>query len=306
MEIQRDAVCIFIPTLNEAPTIGELVDAFKKQGFSHILVVDGHSTDRTPKIAAEHGAEVWTQSGKGKGDAIIEAIAAIQQPYILMLDGDGTYLPEEADSMLSPLFEGFDHVIGNRLAHPEDGALSRFNRFGNEIINYLFKIAHGTYLTDILSGYRAFSTESAKDLHLKEEGFEIETEMASESLRNQQKIEVIPIHYLPRPGTPTKLHPVRDGWKIIKGVWRFARNSNPLFYFGIFGVISLILGVLLGLWVILEWFNRVTHTELTILTMLLIVVGIQIFMFGVIADMMVTFNRETRQEILRLKGPGKP
>jgi dolichol-phosphate mannosyltransferase len=49
---------------------------------------------------------------------------------------------------------------------------------GNYIINYLFKIAHGKYLSDILSGYRAFTLQSISRLQLKEEGFEIEVEMA--------------------------------------------------------------------------------------------------------------------------------
>ena len=306
-KINRDEVCIFIPTLNEAPTIGSLIRSFKELGFTHILVMDGRSSDKTVEIAGKEGAQVEIQKGKGKGDAIIEAIHLIKQPYILMLDGDGTYLPEDSGIMLNPLFEeGADQVIGNRLKHPDEDALSRLNRFGNEIMNYLFKVAHGVYLQDILSGYRAFTCESIRMMNLRESGFEIETEIAVEAIRNEQKVVVVPVQYKARPGTRTKLHPVRDGAKIFTAIYRLAKTNNPLFYFGIIGMFTTLLGVLVGVYVLIEWFSHIEHIPLTILTVLLIMVGFEIFMFGIIADMLVTFNRELRQEIHNLRPPKPP
>lgn len=307
MVIKKDEVCILIPTLNEGPTIGSLVRSFKDLGYENILVLDGNSSDETAGIAEKEGARVVLQkSGKGKGNAVIEALEYMDRPYVLMLDGDGTYDPEDAEKMLEPLFEGYDHVIGDRLETFEPGALSRMNRFGNEVINYLFKVAHGAYLSDILSGYRAFKTDSMKDLFLKEGGFEIETEISAETVRNGQKIKVVEVRYMPRPGTKTKLRPLRDGGKIIASVWRLAKVSNPIFYFGVIGLLISVIGVLLGIYVAVDWFSGVTHTELTILTVLLILVGFQIFMFGVIADMIVSFNRELRMEIQRLRPPNPP
>lgn len=306
MEINKDEVCIFIPTLNEGPTIGGLIGTFRENGFKHILVIDGRSSDNTAEIAEYAGAKVIIQDSKGKGNAIIEAIEYFDRPYILMLDGDGTYLPEEAENMLKPLFEGSQHVIGNRLNNFEKGALSTLNLYGNQVINYLFKVAHGTYLFDILSGYRAFDIESIRRMKLKEAGFEIETEMAVEAVRNNQKISVVEISYLKRPGTETKLHPFKDGAKIISTIFKLARVSNPIFYFGFIGFIIAVIGVLIGIYVVIDWFASITHTELAILTVLLIVMGFQIFMFGVIADMLVSFNREMRDEIQRLRPPNPP
>jgi glycosyltransferase (TIGR04182 family) len=306
MELIKDDVCIFIPTLNEAPTIGSLIRAFRDQGYRHILVMDGHSSDGTVEIARKEGARVEIQSGRGKGNAIIEAIDLIEHPYVLMLDGDGTYAPEEAEIMLQPLFDGADHVIGNRLENPETGALTRLNRFGNEVINYLFKMAHGSYLYDILSGYRAFTLQSAQMLHLKESGFEIETEMAAEAVRHNQDIVVVPVQYRVRPGTETKLSPLKDGMRIVSTVYRMAKMSNPLFYFGLIGLFLTALGAMFGLYVIYEWLLRIEHIPLTILTVLLLVLGFNIFMFGVISDMILTFHREMMREIYRLKPPNSP
>ena len=307
MVINKDEVCIFIPTLNEAPTIGELVRSFKEMGFMDVLVLDGNSTDKTAEIAKNEGASIFFQKrGKGKGNAIIEALNYIDQPYILMLDGDGTYLPEDAEKMLEPLFNGYDHVIGNRLDTFEPGSLSRLNHFGNQVINYLFKVAHGTYLHDILSGYRAFTLESLQNLNLREGGFEIETEISAECVRNELRIQIVDVVYKKRPGTETKLRPLRDGGKIIAAVWRLAKISNPIFYFGVIGLVIVLIGIVLGILISIDWFKGVTHTELAILTVLLILIGFQIFMFGVIADMLVSFNRDLRMEIQKFRPPNPP
>lgn len=306
MKFEKDEVCILIPTLNEDLTIGKIVHEFRALGYNHILVIDGKSTDNTVKVAREAGATVRTQSGKGKGNAIIEAFEVIEQPYILMLDGDGTYAPRDAEKMLTPLFLGFDQVIGDRLINAEEGAFSRLNLFGNHMLNLLFKVAHSRDLHDILSGYRAFTHLAIQQMNLKEKGFEIETEISVESVRNGQRVMVVPIKYSSRPGTRTKLSPFHDGIKIVSTIYRLARVNNPMFYFGLLGVFTSILGMLTGVYVFLEWLQGIDHIPLTILTVLLIVVGIEIFMFGMISDMLLVFHREIIREVQLLQRQKPP
>ena len=306
MIVNKDEVCILIPTLNEDLTIGEIVREFRELGYSHIFVIDGNSTDNTVKISRESGANVSTQSGKGKGNAIIEAFAIIEQPYVLMLDGDGTYSPKDAEKMLTPLFSGFDQVIGDRLINAEEGAFSRLNLFGNHMVNYLFKVAHSRDLHDILSGYRAFTRSAIHQMNLKQKGFEIETEISVESVRNGQRVMVVPVKYSRRPGTVTKLSPFHDGIKIVSTIYRLARMNNPLFYFGMMGVFTTVLGILTGIYVLHEWLQGIDHIPLTILTVLLIVVGIEIFMFGMISDMVLIFHREIIREIQLLQAQKPP
>ena len=305
MKFEKDEICILIPTLNEDLTIGKIVREFRELGYDNILVIDGKSTDNTVKTATEAGAHVRTQSGKGKGNAIIEAFGIIEQPYILMLDGDGTYSPKDAEKMLSPLFSGFDQVIGDRLVNAEEGAFSGLNLFGNHVLNLLFKIAHSRDLHDILSGYRAFTRLSVRQMNLKEEGFQIETEISVEAVRNGQNIMVVPVKYSRRPGTATKLSPFQDGVRIVSTIYRLARMNNPLFYFGMMGIVISFLGILTGIYVTYEWFQGINHIPLTILTMLLIVVGVEIFMFGMISDMLLVFHREIIREV-QLVQPRKP
>jgi glycosyltransferase (TIGR04182 family) len=263
--------------------------------------MDGHSTDKTLEIARGLGVTVKTQTGKGKGNALMEAFEQVKQPYVILVDGDGTYTAKDAEKLLRPLYLGFDHAIGDRLNTADKGAFSLLNHTGNVLINFLFKVAHGSDLHDILSGYRAFTMESVKAMKLKEKGFGIETEMTVEAVRNGQRIMVVPVHYRKRVGTRTKLNPFHDGTKIITTIYRLAKTNNPIFYFGLMGIILSLAGVVVGVYVVMEWLKGVTRVPLTILTVLLIMMGFEIFMFGVISDILLSFHREIIHEIQLLQ-----
>jgi len=297
----RDDVCVLIPTLNEAETIGEVVDGFTDRGFENVLVVDGDSTDGTQEIAREHGARVLQQSGSGKGQAIQEAIRHIEAEYVLMLDGDGTYRAEDADAMLEPLLEGrYEHVIGDRFADMEDGAMTRLNKAGNGMFNWVFRTIHGENFEDILSGYRAFTRESVERFHLDADGFGVETEMAVECVKHDVPTTVVPIRYEARPDeSETNLHPVQDGGVILLTLYQLAKTNNPLFYFGSVGVLSGLFGAAVGAYVGYEWFvgPRVSHEVLAVVSAFAILFGVQLLMFGVLSDLIVTLHREQMRRL---------
>ena len=297
----REDVCVLIPTLNEAETIGEVIDGFTSRGFENVLVVDGNSTDGTTDQARDHGARVIQQSGTGKGQAIREAVRHIDAEYVLMLDGDGTYRPEDADVMLEPLLDGrYEHVIGNRFADMEEGAMSRLNRFGNGLFNRVFRHIHGEDFEDILSGYRAFTRKSIEDFYLDADGFGVETEMAVECVKHDVATTVVPIRYEARPnGSDTNLHPIRDGGVILLTLYQLAKTSNPLFYFGSVGVLSGLFGVLVAVYVGYEWFvpPRTSHEVLAVVAAFGILFGVQLLMFGVLSDLIVTLHREQMRRL---------
>ncbi len=297
-------VCVLIPTLNEEESIGPVIREFKELGFENILVADGHSSDGTVARAKSAGARIFIQSGSGKGQALKEVFEEIKEDYILLIDGDGTYLPGEASLLLEPVLRGkADHVVGNRLINIKPGALKGLNMFGNKIINLFFSTIYGIKLGDILSGYRAFTREGIRHLDLTTPGFEIESEITIESVKKGLRIIELPITYMPRPaGTKTKLHPFRDGLKIILTIFRMAKTENPMFYYGLFGSFFGLFGFLIGLFVARDWlYWRIEHIPLTILTAILIIVGFQLFLIGVQGDMMASMHREMIREMNRKK-----
>jgi len=301
MEVPREQVCVLIPTLNEEPTIGPLIQKFHNAGYYDILVIDGNSTDNTRDKAYQAGAKVIIQKGKGKGAAFIQAIEHISKPYVILIDGDNTYDPADADALVLPLLSGYDQTLGNRLIPSNHVSFNRLNLTGNRILNWLFKISHGRYLYDILTGYRAFTLASLQRMRLYEEGFGIETEISSESVRNDDKVAIVPVSYGVRIGSDTKLDPIHDGIKIGRTIYRLAKLNNPMFYFGLIGLIFLLAGGGIGIYIVYEWLLKIDHIPLTILSVTLIIVGIQIVMFGIQADIQLANQREFLHEIQKLR-----
>ncbi|MFC5367532.1 S-layer glycoprotein N-glycosyltransferase AglJ [Salinirubrum litoreum] len=294
--MDRADVCVLLPTMDEAETIGDVIDEFVAEGFDRILVIDGGSTDDTRDIARDRGAQVVVQSGSGKGQAVREAVHDyVESPYVLLLDGDGTYRADDADAMLAPLDDGAEHVIGDRFADMHPDAMSRLNALGNRLINRSFGFIHGPGWGDILSGYRAFTRDSFERMHLTSDGFGIETEMAVECAKRSIPTVVVPITYDPRPdGSETNLRPFRDGGVIFLELYRRAKTNNPLFYFGSVGFASTAVGLVLGAYVAYDWFvNTISHEVIAVVTAFAILFGVQLLMFGVLSDLILTLHRET-------------
>jgi len=180
--------------------------------------------------------------------------------------------------------------------------MSRLNRIGNRVINHAFAFIHGRDLADILSGYRAFTRESFERLSLSAEGFGIETEMAVECVRRNVQTVVVPIIYESRPEeSETNLRPFRDGGVILLTLYRMARTNNPIFYFGSVGALSILSGVILAVYVLWEWLvYSISHNILALASGVSILFGLQLLMFGVLSDLVVTMNREHSRRIERL------
>ncbi|AFC98977.1 Glycosyltransferases involved in cell wall biogenesis [Methanocella conradii HZ254] len=295
----KDGVCILIPTLNEEKTIGDLVARFKRLGYEDVLVIDGNSSDNTVQEAKAAGARVVMQDGCGKGRAIQQAFAIIDKDITVMIDGDGTYLPEEVDKLVEPIASGrADHVMGNRFANYEKGAFTRLNLLGNKILNKLFNIDYKVRLEDILTGYRAFNKKAIKVMDLNQSGFGIEVELTVESIKKDLRILEVPISYRARaPGAPTKLKPLEDGFKIGYTIYKLGKTYNPMLYLSLIGAAFVVAGLVVGSYVTIDWFKGINHLPLTVLTALLTITGVQIFIFGYLSDMIVQLQREMLREL---------
>ena len=294
-------VRILIPALNEEESIGEVIDGFKRLGYDRILVIDGHSTDRTREIAREKGAEVVVQSGKGKGQAVKEAFEILDDDVVVMIDADGTYLPEDVELLLEPVKRGVaDHVVGNRLVNFEKGAFTRLNLIGNKIINLIFRFFYGVELHDILSGYRVLTRDVYKSVELQKSGFEVETELTVETIANGFRILEVPVRYRKRAGK-TKLRPFSDGYRIVSTIYSLLGRYNPGRYFYFFGTFLLLLGFVGGVYVVYEWFRRVSHFLLVNLVSMLVVSGLLIIAVGLLSDSLFRINVQLKRELREIR-----
>jgi dolichol-phosphate mannosyltransferase len=141
-----------------------------------------------------------------------------------MLDGDNTYQPKEAMRLIELLDSGFCNVaLGSRIGgRISDGSMTTFNRAGNWIFSHLVRYVYRVNVTDVLTGYFAWTRETVERLrpHLLSDGFAIEMEMITKMARLGEEIYSVPISYHARSGE-SSLHPIYDGFRIL---WMFTKN----------------------------------------------------------------------------------
>ncbi|HWG92331.1 MAG TPA: glycosyltransferase family 2 protein [Candidatus Thermoplasmatota archaeon] len=219
-------VTILIPTKNEEAGIGQTLDALPLEALdeagyeTEVIVVDGHSTDATRDIAAQKGAKVILQKGKGKGWGFRSALPHITGDYLIMLDADGTYPAEAIPEFVKHVSNGSDVIMGSRFkGHIEAGAMKRTNKIGNWGLSTLATVLYGKRCTDVCTGMWAFKRDAVKTLKLNSLHYELEAELFAQSAKAGLRIKEVPIVYRQRAGK-SGLNSWKDGAKIAAKLLR--------------------------------------------------------------------------------------
>jgi hypothetical protein len=136
----------------------------------------------------------------------------------VMLDGDDTYKAEEIFRLIEPLDTGFAKVIIGSRMHGKirTGSMKSFNRIGNKVYSRMVRHGYGVMVSDVLTGYYAWSRDVIENLrpHLQSGGFAIEMEMMTKMARLGYEIYSVPISYEARLGD-SSLNPIYDGARIM-------------------------------------------------------------------------------------------
>jgi dolichol-phosphate hexosyltransferase len=211
---------VIIATLNEEEGIGPTLEEIsRKIDPNQVLVVDGHSDDRTIEIAKDFGATILFQDGMGKGDAVAKAVRYIgsEVDYVVITDADFTYPAGHIPEMMQILENSpqVGMVCGNRFNdYAEESALHNLFYFGNKLLAFSHSLLNGVTLQDPLTGLRVIRAGILKEWQIKSKGFDIEVEMNSEVAGRGFGIVEVPIKYRKRLGE--KKLKVSDGTTILK------------------------------------------------------------------------------------------
>lgn len=302
-----EKIAVLIPCYNEEITIEKVIKDFKKElPSADIYVYDNNSKDNTAKIAKENGAIVKHEYRQGKGNVVRSMFRDIDADIYVMVDGDDTYPAEEVHKLIEPIRNNeADMVIGDRLTNGtyQNENKRHFHEFGNNIvrdsINKLFK----SNLKDIMTGYRVFNKIFVKNMPVMSPKFEIETEMTLHALDKKFIIKEIPIIYRDRPeGSVSKLNTFSDGFKVLKTIIKMLKDFKPRQFFWVVSVVFIILGLIIGIPVIVEFAKTgfITKVPSAILATGIMTFAIIIAQCGVILDTVVKQNREKYElELLR-------
>jgi glycosyltransferase involved in cell wall biosynthesis len=282
-----EKIAVLIPCYNEEKTIGKVVSDFRKHlPQAAIYFYDNNSTDKTVEEARKAGAIVRFEKRQGKGNVVRRMFSEIEADIYILVDGDDTYPADKVHELIAPILSGnADMVIGSRL-HPS--AKSKFhllNRIGNRLFIFILNSIFRVKITDLLSGYRAFSKEIVQHLPLISKGFEIETEITIASIERDYRIKEISVDLAPRPkGSKSKIRIWKDGFLIFNTIFAFFRDYKPLTAFGLLGLLFIISGLIPGTIVIDEFLKTgfITHIPSAILAVGLILTGLIISFSGLV------------------------
>lgn len=285
-------VSVVIPTMDEPAiqdVLDEVFDAMRGQNIE-VIVVD-KSKDETATRAAQKGARVIHQEGKGYGDAYITGFKRVSQDtdVVVILDGDKTYDPYDIPALIALLNEGADLVVGNRLQLMDEEAMSKRNAFGNRILTALLRSLYHVPISDSQSGMRAIKLSALNRLTLQSAHMPFASEMIIEAQKAGLNIAETPIKYRKRVGHP-KLNPFKDAFSIVFMTIRLVRDYNPIVIFLPIGLVLFLVGMGYGAGILLEYVHTgvVTRFAGSILSVLLILTGVQIMLFGLLADIILT------------------
>ena len=218
-------VTVVIPAKDEEGLIGEIVDQVKPYA-DEVLVVDGHSRDRTAEIAIAHGARVIQDNGQGKGEALRLALARAEGEIVVFIDADGSHDPQDIPKLVAPIRAGAsDLVIGSRGKGGSDelhGTLEQFIRYsGSQVIMLAINYRWNVRLTDSQNGFRAIRRDVGAKLGLTSNLTTIEQEMLMKALKQGYRVSEIASHEYERRWGTSKV----VVWKLwFAYVWSFIRN----------------------------------------------------------------------------------
>lgn len=230
----KKLVSIILTSYNEEKNIGRTIQDCKvlKKFFPvEIIVVDAASKDKTVEIAKRlrvdrilrfpfkrgKGADFWAGGLLATGD------------YIIQIDTDHQFQPNEIPLFVEALDKGVDVVIGTRFegGKIEKGSVTFRNRFGNWVMSAATSFVCGKRISDVMAGFKGFTKNAFLALDLKERHFEYEAETVTKACRMEMNLVQLPITYTKRVGGASGIRAIRDGLNVLKAVIIVYFSSFP-------------------------------------------------------------------------------
>lgn len=246
-----------IPAFNVEKTIGGLV----KECLLHVdevIVCDDGSSDNTAKIAEVNGAQVIKhQKNYGYGAALITLFDKAREKnadIMITLDGDGQDIPEFIPRLIAPLsYKGIDIVIGSRFLH-DDSALG-YGKRGIKIISAAISFGNDIKVTDVQSGFRAFSKRAIQAIHPTEYDVAANAEIITKAANKGLKLVEVPV-VVSYDSTDSKAPKIPHAVTIFMNIVKHLSLKHPILSYGIPGLVLVVLGAVLGIQFLNVYLNQ--------------------------------------------------
>ncbi len=290
-------VVVTIPAYNEESTISSLIGRIHKVMEANkydykVLVVDDGSKDNTASAAKNAKALVYSHpKNYGLAETFITEIEKslkLGADVIVHIDADAQYKPEEIPLLIKEIENGYDLVLGSRFKGTIE-SMPFIKGFGNIAFSKVISNVTGMNISDAQTGFRAFTKEVAEKIKITS-GHTYTQEQIIRAVMEKFRIKEVPVYFAKR-GDKSRLisNPFGYAARAWINIIRIYRDYKPLKFFGIIGSLIFLAGFILGLYLIYvqlfgEGVNR--HLGFMMLDILILSIGLQIIIFGFIADML--------------------
>jgi len=299
---------IQIPCYNEEKTLPETLKSIPRE-FSgidktEILVIDDGSTDRTVEVARDFGVDHIIKLTSNKGlagsfSAGLDACLRLGADIIVNTDGDNQYNAEDIEKLIEPIIRGrADMVVGDReVMQIEHFSFikKRLQKLGSWVVQQV----SGTTVPDVTSGFRAFSRDAALRLNVIS-NFTYTLETIIQAGKKSILVTHVPVR-TNKPTRPSRLFKsmfayLKQSGSTIARIYALYEPLKTFLYIGgiIFGTGLIISGRFLYFYLI---GNGEGHIQSLILAAVLMIVGFQVGMIGLLADI-ISANRRLIEDIL--------
>ncbi len=290
-------IVVTIPAYNEADTMAAVIkkihEVMESNKYNYnILVLDDGSKDKTAEVAKKEGAVVYSHpKNYGLAETFkteVERSLNLGADIIVHIDADMQYKAEEIPKLVKEIENGYDLVLGSRFKGTIE-SMPFMKRVGNIAFSKVISQITGLNISDGQTGFRAFTKEVAKKIDITS-NHTYTQEQIIRAVRNKFRIKEVPVYFAKRKDRSRLIsNPFDYAAKAWINIIRIYRDYEPLKFFGIIGSSIFSLGFALGLYLTYvqifgEGINR--HLGLMMLDILVLSIGLQIIIFGFIADMM--------------------
>jgi len=301
-----------IPCLNEAQTLpatlADLPTHIEGVDSIEVLVIDDASTDGTFQVAQECGVDHLIRFARHRGlarafAAGLDACLRLGADVIVHTDADGQYPGEDIPRLVAPILSGeADIVIGDRGV----GAVEHFSpgkrllqRLGSRMVSMLSKVEVG----DVTSGFRAYSREAALRLNILSD-FTYTLDSLIQSRGKPITVMTVPT----RSNAPTRPSRLFKGvweylWRQVPSILRLYVVYQPLKSLSLVSGLFILPGLLIAIRFLILFLARqgAGHVQSLILATILLIVGVQIFILGLVADLLATNRRLLEDALYRVR-----
>jgi glycosyltransferase involved in cell wall biosynthesis len=215
-----DAAVVMI-SRNEEGAIGKVIDDVRRAvPDAEVIVVDG-SSDRTPEIAAAHGARVIREPAGGPAGALIAALQASDRPVVATVDADNTYPAELLPAVIELARRGFDVVGTDRLGFGRPATMPAANYAANQVFNVIASVRARRRVHDVHSGMRAYRRAVIDEFGWDTQGLALPVDLLLWPVAARLRVLEIPIAYRDRIGSTKLMRLPGTLWTLRRLLRRF-------------------------------------------------------------------------------------